>query len=296
MDPDFSVNEWDRLLNQAFITLNLLRRARVNPKLPANSYLFGNFNFNTTPMASPGTKTIIHIKPDNRPSWGSRGKEGWYIGPSLDHYRCVKCYLPFTRSEIDADTVTFLPKTVQFPEVTISDFLKQAATDIITLLKHPPHPTVPSLEAGDDINNAIFILASLLNRTHDTTTLLNKAYNHLQHPIKHHSSQPPLLPAPPPYPPYATPLPRVLQNHHHPPSQLPRVPHYQNHLSFPPLLPNYKHFPSINHIYDISGRRQSLDKLLQGEDKIIWQQSASNEFGRLAQGNTSGIVGTNTIA
>ena len=301
VDPDYPVSEWDRLLHQSFITLNLLRTARVNPKLSAYAYLFGNFNFNATPMAPPGTKTVVHIKPEKRPTWGSRGKEGWYIGPSLHHYRCVKCYLPLTRAEIDADTVTFIPKTIHFPEVTISDFLKQAATDIITLLKHPPHPTIPSLAAGDDVNNAIFILASLLNRTNNTNYLLDKAYQHqkqlTQKPLQPPLPQPPILPKPviPYTSTYIPPLPRVLQNQPSLPSQLTRVPYFQPHSHSLPFHHPFRNLPAINHMYDISGRRQSLDKLLQGENKHIWQQSASNEFGRLAQGNTSGIVGTNTI-
>jgi len=37
----------DRLLEQAFLTLNLLRASKVNPKLSAYAYLFGNFDFNS---------------------------------------------------------------------------------------------------------------------------------------------------------------------------------------------------------------------------------------------------------
>ena len=33
--PDFPISEWDRLLEQAFLTLNLLRASKVNPKLSA---------------------------------------------------------------------------------------------------------------------------------------------------------------------------------------------------------------------------------------------------------------------
>ena len=32
------------------------------------------------------------------------------------------------------------------------------------------------------------------------------------------------------------------------------------------------------------GRKQTLDQLLQGEDKSIWQMALSNELGRLSQG------------
>ena len=41
VDPQFPIQEWDRLLPQATITLNLLRNARVNPKLSSYAYLFG---------------------------------------------------------------------------------------------------------------------------------------------------------------------------------------------------------------------------------------------------------------
>ena len=76
LDPDFPISEWDRLLDQAFLTLNLLRSARFQPKLSAHAYLFGQFDFNSTPLAPPGTKVLVHSKPDNRASWDPNGKEG----------------------------------------------------------------------------------------------------------------------------------------------------------------------------------------------------------------------------
>jgi len=45
VDPDFPMGEWDRLLPQAFLTLNLLRRSRINPKLSAHAFIFGQFDF-----------------------------------------------------------------------------------------------------------------------------------------------------------------------------------------------------------------------------------------------------------
>ena len=41
LDPDFPVREWDRIIIQSELTLNLLRGARSNPKLSAWAYLFG---------------------------------------------------------------------------------------------------------------------------------------------------------------------------------------------------------------------------------------------------------------
>ena len=86
-DPNFPILEWDRLVGQAVLTLNILRNSRVNSKLSAYAYLFGNFDFNATPLAPPGTRILLRdLKPDKRPSWGFHGDDGWYIGPSLEHY------------------------------------------------------------------------------------------------------------------------------------------------------------------------------------------------------------------
>ena len=106
-DPKFPIYEWDRLLFQAVLTLNLLRLSRVNPNLSAWAYLFGNFDFNKSPLAPPGTRVVVHEKPLQRASWAFHGIDGWYIGPSTEHYRCVKCFIPKSKSERDADTVSF---------------------------------------------------------------------------------------------------------------------------------------------------------------------------------------------
>ena len=164
LDPDFPMPEWDRLVEQSVITLNHLRNARANPKLSSHAYLFGTFDFNRCPMAPPGTKVVVHSKPDKRASWDTHGIEGWYVGPSLEHYRCVKCYMPLTSAERDSDTVAFFPHSIPFPAVTTDDFLRQSITDIVSLLKNSPPSTVPSLQAGDATTAAIQQIAKLLNR------------------------------------------------------------------------------------------------------------------------------------
>lgn len=63
MDQKFPVLQWDLLLEQAIITINMLRATRINPKLSAHDYLLGVFNYNATPMAPPGMKVVAHHKP-----------------------------------------------------------------------------------------------------------------------------------------------------------------------------------------------------------------------------------------
>ena len=50
-----------------------------------------------------------------------------------------------------------------------------------------------------------------------------------------------------------------------------------------------------NHIYDENGKRETINSLITGQNKPIWNQALSNEFGRLAQGNDAGIRHTDAI-
>ena len=45
VDPQFPLSEWDRLLPQSILTLNLLRSSRIHPSLSAHASLFGQFDF-----------------------------------------------------------------------------------------------------------------------------------------------------------------------------------------------------------------------------------------------------------
>ena len=71
VDDDFPIRQWDKLLTQAELTLNLLRQANANPKLSAYSYLFGNFDYNRLPLAPLGCAVQVHVPPERRTSWGS---------------------------------------------------------------------------------------------------------------------------------------------------------------------------------------------------------------------------------
>ena len=85
-------------MEQEFLTLNMLRSSKFNPKFPVYAYLFGNFDFNNIPLAPPGTKVVVHLKPEQRAYWDPNDKVGRYIGPSIDHYRCMNFYLPLTQT------------------------------------------------------------------------------------------------------------------------------------------------------------------------------------------------------
>ena len=64
----------DILLTQEFMTLDMLQASRLNPKISAYTYIFGNYDYNTTPISPPGTKVVVNSKPDQRLTWDLNGE------------------------------------------------------------------------------------------------------------------------------------------------------------------------------------------------------------------------------
>jgi hypothetical protein len=111
-DKQFPIHLWDRLIPQAVITLNLLHQSRLNPKLPAHAQLNGPFKYNATPIAPPGTRVILHDKPEHRGSWSPHGLNTWYVGPAMEHYRAHQVYCSTTGHKGISDTNEFFPTTL----------------------------------------------------------------------------------------------------------------------------------------------------------------------------------------
>ena len=76
-DKLFPVHLWYRLLDQAHITLNMLRSLRLNPKVSVNTTTEGNFDFNGTPLVELGTN--IELKKTIYISYGNQARHAWEI-------------------------------------------------------------------------------------------------------------------------------------------------------------------------------------------------------------------------
>ena len=122
------------MLPQAQMTLNMLRSNNVNKNMSAHETIFGKYDFNKTPIAPPGTKSIIHVTSNLRKTFDPRGTLCWYIGPSLQHYRCMKFYIPNGGERI-SDTAMLYPANLTTPHWTKLDAILQAALDLTTALK-----------------------------------------------------------------------------------------------------------------------------------------------------------------
>jgi hypothetical protein len=97
-DSEFPLQLWDKIAPQVQNTLDLLRKARINPNILAYEALNGPYNWDRYPLAPPGCKAIIYKAPAVRGLWVLRGTDAWYLGPPKDHYRCNLYYVPKTRA------------------------------------------------------------------------------------------------------------------------------------------------------------------------------------------------------
>jgi hypothetical protein len=147
VDPTFPLKLWDKLLPQAKITLNLLRKSRINPRISAYAQLNGNFDFKRMPLAPPGTRIIAHEKSDQRASWDPHGVEGYYLGPALDHYRCYQVDTTKTKETRIVDTVEFFPSKLSMPNTSSKDLASISALEFSNALQNPA-PAAPFSHIG----------------------------------------------------------------------------------------------------------------------------------------------------
>jgi hypothetical protein len=134
-----------QIITTTVITLNRLRTSRINPKLSAATYIYGQYDFNRAPMAPPGTRIIAHETPNRRRTWAPHGQDGWYIEPALEHNRCYTVYITKTREE---------------PFPSAHDLATKAAVELIHALLHP-HPSGPFCKVRDEQTLALKRLADI---------------------------------------------------------------------------------------------------------------------------------------
>eukprot|EP00804_Cyclotella_cryptica_P030118 CCRYP_009530-RA/>CCRYP_009530-RA protein AED:0.27 eAED:0.27 QI:0/0/0/1/0/0/5/0/696 len=123
---NFPINQWDELLPQTVLTLNLLRQANVAPNISAWAYHHGSFDYNRMPLAPMGCEVQFHVKPSRRKTFGEHSGDGFYLKTSDEHYRKHVIFVKKTRAKRLADTVFFKHRYITQPTVTTADAIVNA--------------------------------------------------------------------------------------------------------------------------------------------------------------------------
>jgi hypothetical protein len=114
-DSNFPIQLWDNLTPQVQNTLNMMRASRVTPPILAYKAINGLYDWNQYPLAPLGCKVIIYEDGDKRGLWASRGVDGWYLGPSLNHYWCDVYCIPKIRAYHILGSTKLFPQHCQLP-------------------------------------------------------------------------------------------------------------------------------------------------------------------------------------
>jgi hypothetical protein len=125
---------WDEFLPQVELTFNLLCFSHGNPLVLANHKIYGHFDFTKMPLAPLGTKALIYDDPAVHASWAPHATDGYYVGPTADHYHCRCFYILTTRRFCFANTWRLYPSHSQIPVLLEQDQTLLAASDLINIL------------------------------------------------------------------------------------------------------------------------------------------------------------------
>ncbi len=96
-----------------------------------------NFKYDKTLLAPPGCKVVIHDLPEKHALFAYHGMIRFYIGPTMDHYRCYQVYVPESNVVQILATVDFFQKHVQMPQTSTEDRLAATLKDLSAVLKNP---------------------------------------------------------------------------------------------------------------------------------------------------------------
>ena len=138
LPPTSPIAYWCRLLPQIDFSVNIVRKCRQNPLISAWAAMEGEFHFNATPIAPPGSEMLIHERPNRRKTFGFNEKKAWYIAPRFKHYRTFKGIMASTGAERLSDTVRFKHHAITIPHLTPAYRILEAARQLDSATNNIP--------------------------------------------------------------------------------------------------------------------------------------------------------------
>ena len=86
-------------------------------------------------MAPLSVPIISHDKSAERTSWARHGSEGFYVGPTQDHYRCFQVLISHTGALRITDTIDWQPDAIHLPGFSFLEILEHNINKLEHTLK-----------------------------------------------------------------------------------------------------------------------------------------------------------------
>ena len=85
----------------------MLQQSTLAPAMSAWEHFNGPFNYDATPIGPAGCCVLIHNNPNTRMTYDFCGRNGYIIGPELNHYRCHTVVDATTKADIISEIVEY---------------------------------------------------------------------------------------------------------------------------------------------------------------------------------------------
>ena len=148
-DSECGLENWDKAVSMAELTLSLLRPGTAPGQSSFHSYNGKEYDFNAGPIAPWGAKVQAYVPKALRLSWGYRSKTSFYMGPA--NYRQHQLREPGAKTPSVRQQVVFMSPDIIYPKYTAADDLRARISDLTTALNSrgsPPDTTLAqALEA-----------------------------------------------------------------------------------------------------------------------------------------------------
>ena len=112
----------------------MMRTSRRNSNISAYEDMEGPFDWNRTPIAPLGSKSVIYAEPDKRPLWGPHACDAFYVGRTQFHYRLKEFYMCDTHGFTTAVGKIY-PAHCREPAISEADIMISAAADLIKSMR-----------------------------------------------------------------------------------------------------------------------------------------------------------------
>ncbi len=118
-DSDFPLQLWDKTIPQVQGTLNLMQASRKNQLSLLMKHSKVHMIGSNMPLSRWVAKAVIYKDGNTRGSWALQGIDGWYLGSSMDHYRCDLYYIPKTQAYQILGSTKLFPQHCQIQNMTL---------------------------------------------------------------------------------------------------------------------------------------------------------------------------------
>ena len=121
LDDDCPIQLWSKMVKQVQDTVNMFRTARNDTTKTAYQATWGEFDWNSTPLAPLGSRGMVFIHPDNRNTFAPHCDLGFVLGRAENHYRLLWFYIPATRGYRLSGTYKLFPQHCRMPTISEED-------------------------------------------------------------------------------------------------------------------------------------------------------------------------------